>query len=130
MKIVVIGAGFTGMQLARELVAEKNEVVLIERDPEKVRHASDQLDCTVLEADGLRRAARLRRSRRHMGGDLPVRRDAALLQRGVPVGCGRHIRERQRLHDYRRVGMLGRRGAARVHQPLAVRDALARRSAR
>ena len=52
MKIVVIGAGFTGMQLARELVAEKNEVVLIERDPEKVRHASDQLDCTVLEADG------------------------------------------------------------------------------
>ena len=52
MKIVVIGAGFTGMQLARELVDEDNEVVLIDRDPEKVRHASDQLDCTVLEADG------------------------------------------------------------------------------
>ena len=52
MKIVVIGAGFTGMQLARELVAEKNEVVLIDRDAEKVRNASDQLDCTVLEADG------------------------------------------------------------------------------
>ena len=52
MKIVIIGAGYTGMQLARELVAEKNKVVLIDRDAEKVRHASDQLDCTVLEADG------------------------------------------------------------------------------
>ena len=51
MKIVVIGAGFTGMQLARELVSEGNEVILIDRDPEKVRHASDQLDCTVLEED-------------------------------------------------------------------------------
>ena len=52
MKIVVIGAGFTGMQLARELVADRNDVVLIDRDAEKVRHAGDQLDCTVIEADG------------------------------------------------------------------------------
>lgn len=52
MKIFIIGAGFTGMQLARTLVAERNGVVLIDNDPERVRHASDQLDCTVLEADG------------------------------------------------------------------------------
>ncbi|MBO7721193.1 MAG: NAD-binding protein [Kiritimatiellae bacterium] len=52
MKIFVIGAGFTGTQLARELIAERNEVVLIDNDPENVRHAGDQLDCTVLEADG------------------------------------------------------------------------------
>lgn len=52
MKVFIIGAGFTGIELARTLVAEKNGVVLIDRDPERVRHASDQLDCTVMEADG------------------------------------------------------------------------------
>ena len=52
MKIFVIGAGFTGMQLARALLLERNNVVLIDNDAERVRYASDQLDCTVLEADG------------------------------------------------------------------------------
>ncbi len=52
MRIFIIGAGFTGTQLARTLVAEKNSVVLIDNDPERVRHAGDQLDCTVIEADG------------------------------------------------------------------------------
>ena len=32
MKIVIVGAGFTGMQLARTLVAEDNAVVLIDND--------------------------------------------------------------------------------------------------
>lgn len=52
MTVFIIGAGFTGMQLARMLVLERNKVVLIDNDAEKVRHASDILDCTVLEADG------------------------------------------------------------------------------
>ena len=52
MKIFIIGAGFTGMQLARALLLERNNVVLIDNDPERVRSASDQLDCTVLEMDG------------------------------------------------------------------------------
>ena len=52
MKIFIIGAGFTGKQLAKSLVLEGNSVVLIDNDPERVRHASDQLDCTVIEADG------------------------------------------------------------------------------
>ncbi|MBR4170065.1 MAG: NAD-binding protein [Kiritimatiellae bacterium] len=52
MKIFIIGAGFTGTQLARALVLERNNVILIDNDPERVRYASDQLDCTVLEADG------------------------------------------------------------------------------
>ena len=52
MTIFIIGAGFTGMQLAKMLVQERNKVVLIDNDAEKVRHASDALDCTVLEADG------------------------------------------------------------------------------
>ena len=52
MTIFITGAGFTGMQLAKMLVLERNKVVLIDNDAEKVRHASDALDCTVLEADG------------------------------------------------------------------------------
>ncbi|MDR1785582.1 MAG: Trk system potassium transporter TrkA [Spirochaetaceae bacterium] len=52
MKIVIIGAGFTGTQLARRLISEKNDVVLIEHDSEIVRHASNRLDCMVIQSDG------------------------------------------------------------------------------
>ena len=52
MTIFIIGAGFTGMQLAKMLVLERNKVVLIDNDAERVRNASDALDCTVIEADG------------------------------------------------------------------------------
>ena len=52
MKIIIIGAGFTGLQLAKRLIADKNDVVLIEKDAEKVRHASNRLDGLVVEANG------------------------------------------------------------------------------
>lgn len=52
MKIVIVGAGFTGVQLARRLINEKNEVVLIDNDEDIVRHASNSLDCDVKEMDG------------------------------------------------------------------------------
>ena len=52
MNIVIIGAGFTGIQLARRLIGEKNEVTLIDNDSETVRHASNSLDCSVIHADG------------------------------------------------------------------------------
>ncbi|MBE6349893.1 MAG: Trk system potassium transporter TrkA [Spirochaetaceae bacterium] len=52
MKIIIIGAGFTGLQLAKRLIADKNDVVLVEKDAEKVRHASNRLDCMVVEANG------------------------------------------------------------------------------
>lgn len=52
MKIVIIGAGFTGVQLAKRLINGKNDVVLIDNNEEIVRHASNRLDCTVLQADG------------------------------------------------------------------------------
>lgn len=51
-KVIVVGAGFTGLQLARTLVAEGVSVVLVDRDPEKVQHARNALDCTVVESDG------------------------------------------------------------------------------
>lgn len=52
MNIVIIGGGFTGTQLAKRLINEKNDVVLIDNDEEVVRHISNRLDCTVIEADG------------------------------------------------------------------------------
>ena len=58
MKIFIIGAGFTGMQLARALVLERNNVILIDNDPERVRDASDQLDCTVIARGGRHRFGR------------------------------------------------------------------------
>lgn len=52
MKIIIIGAGFTGMQLAKRLINGKNDVVLFDNDEEVVRHASNRLDCDVVCADG------------------------------------------------------------------------------
>ena len=52
MKIVIVGAGFTGVQLAKSLINEKNQVSIIDNDEETIRHASNQLDCTALCADG------------------------------------------------------------------------------
>ena len=52
MKVFIIGAGFTGIELARMLSLEGRTVVLIDSDAERVRQASDQLDCTVLAANG------------------------------------------------------------------------------
>ena len=52
MKVIVVGAGFTGEQLARVLVAEGDDVRLVERDHDKARHAANMLDCTVLEGSG------------------------------------------------------------------------------
>ena len=52
MKIVIVGAGFTGIQLAKLLINEKNEVALIDNNEETIRHAQNLLDCTVICADG------------------------------------------------------------------------------
>lgn len=52
MKIIIVGAGFTGTRLARRLINEAHEVVLIEKDEEIVRHESNRLDCLVLQAAG------------------------------------------------------------------------------
>lgn len=52
MKIIIIGGGFTGVQLAKRLINERNDVTLIDNDEETVRHASNRLDCAVVNADG------------------------------------------------------------------------------
>lgn len=52
MKIIIVGAGFTGIQLGKLVINEKNTVTIIDNDEDKVRHVLNQLDCTVILADG------------------------------------------------------------------------------
>lgn len=52
MKIVIMGAGTLGVQIARELVAEKRDVVIIERNPDVAKAVANELDCLVCEDDG------------------------------------------------------------------------------
>ncbi|HEY9054862.1 MAG TPA: NAD-binding protein [Rectinemataceae bacterium] len=52
MKVVIMGAGNLGVQIARELVAEKRDVVVIEKNPELAKGIANELDCLVCEGDG------------------------------------------------------------------------------
>jgi trk system potassium uptake protein len=52
MKIIIIGAGSVGFQLARQLITEKKDVILIESDAKKAKQASNLLDCLVVNKDG------------------------------------------------------------------------------
>jgi len=45
---VIVGAGAVGLEVARQLIEEKRDVVLIERDVAKARYASNNLDCMVI----------------------------------------------------------------------------------
>ncbi len=52
MHVIIVGAGVTGVELARRLVAKQHTVVLIEHLEEAARHAANRLDCTVTHASG------------------------------------------------------------------------------
>ena len=52
MKVIIVGAGFTGTQLAKRLISEQQDVVLIDKNEEIVRHASNRLDCMLIQANG------------------------------------------------------------------------------
>jgi len=52
VRVIIVGAGFTGTQLARYLIQEKYDVSIIESNEEKARHASNRLDCMVLYNEG------------------------------------------------------------------------------
>lgn len=52
MKVIIIGAGFTGVQLARLLVNEKNDVTIIDNNEDITKHISSSIDCTVISSDG------------------------------------------------------------------------------
>jgi trk system potassium uptake protein TrkA len=52
MRIIIVGAGLVGTQLAKYLIQEKHDVSLIESNEERARHASNRLDCMVLQDEG------------------------------------------------------------------------------
>lgn len=52
MNIMIIGAGFTGIQLAKRLLNEKNTVTIIDNNEETVENVKSQLDCDVFATDG------------------------------------------------------------------------------
>ena len=53
-KVVIAGAGTTGFQVARHLVADQKDVVLIEKDAETAKYAANHLDCMVINDSGNR----------------------------------------------------------------------------
>ena len=52
MRIVIVGAGYTGTQIAKYLIQEKHNISLVESDEETARHVSNRLDCMVLHDTG------------------------------------------------------------------------------
>ncbi len=52
MNFVILGAGSVGFQLAKYLIDQNNNVALIEKDSGKAKHASNVLDCMVINEQG------------------------------------------------------------------------------
>lgn len=52
MRAIIIGASSLGMHLTRTLIQQGNEVILIEREEEFARELAEELDCTVINAEG------------------------------------------------------------------------------
>ncbi len=52
MRVIVVGAGEVGFQLAKCLSMEGIEVVMIDTDKEKLQRISDELDVAMIEGEG------------------------------------------------------------------------------
>lgn len=52
MKIIIIGAGEVGFNIAQKLSEEGQDVILIDKDPEKVRRITEELDVGALLGSG------------------------------------------------------------------------------
>lgn len=55
MKVVIVGAGAVGFQLAKQLISEKKDVVLIEKNPDVAARVTNSLDCMVVTGEGTSR---------------------------------------------------------------------------
>ncbi len=53
MKIVIIGAGSVGYELARTISLREHDVVLVEKDAEQLAAVSEQLDCHFVCGNGV-----------------------------------------------------------------------------
>ncbi len=54
MRVVILGAGIVGVQIALQLINEGKDVVLIDRDPERAKFVSTHLDCMVINDEGIK----------------------------------------------------------------------------
>ncbi|MDR1390517.1 MAG: NAD-binding protein [Treponema sp.] len=52
MRVIIVGAGLVGTQLARYLVKEKHDVTIIEANEDRARHVSNSLDCMIIQNEG------------------------------------------------------------------------------
>ena len=52
MKIIIVGAGEVGFHIASHLALENKDVVVIDSDPEAIRHVSDNLDVQTVHGSG------------------------------------------------------------------------------
>ncbi len=52
MKVIILGAGRIGFQLARQLVGEDKQVTVIEKDSAKAKQLSNTVDCHVINEEG------------------------------------------------------------------------------
>jgi len=52
MRIIIVGAGQVGTQLARCLIEEKHDIAIIESNEERARYVSNRLDCMVIQDEG------------------------------------------------------------------------------
>lgn len=54
MKVVIVGAGKLGVYIARKLIEEKREVIIIEKETESANAVGNELDCMVINDDASR----------------------------------------------------------------------------
>ncbi|MGA1862279.1 Trk system potassium transporter TrkA [Deferribacter thermophilus] len=50
--IIIVGAGEVGYNLASHLITENKNVVLIDKDSDKIKYASTHLDCITIKGEG------------------------------------------------------------------------------
>jgi trk system potassium uptake protein TrkA len=52
MRVIIVGAGEVGFQLARFLSSENIDVVVVDKSKEKLKEVSDELDVALVEGEG------------------------------------------------------------------------------
>ncbi len=52
MRVVILGAGVVGFQIAEQLISEGKDVVIIEKNEERAKYLSSRLDCIIINDEG------------------------------------------------------------------------------
>jgi trk system potassium uptake protein len=74
MRILIIGAGAVGFDVAQRLTAEGHDVVIVDTDPDKVQRAADNLDILAIVGNG---------------ASIPVLEEAGLSRADILVAVAR-----------------------------------------